>query len=184
MAKDSRTARKHRSRKSRDVPVIALVLLLLGFLFWLSPYWSVAGMARAAQAGDAELLSDYIDMPRVKESLKTQALVAAGAEIRKPKTSGWEAVGIMLGTVMIDRVVDGLVTPQTLAALLSQRLQDLTASRLTITARLIASDKAHWDDDRTFRVYVDERSALTWRREGLTWRLTSVAIPLSKPRKH
>lgn len=181
---DSRTARKRRSRKSRQVHIYVLLLLLLGVVFWLSPYWSVAGMARAARAGDAELLSDYIDMPRLKESLKSQALVAAGAEVRKPKTNGWEAVGIMLGAVMIDRVIDGMVTPETLAALLSQRLQDLTASRLTITARLIASDKAHWDDDRTFRVYVDERAALTWRREGFTWRLTSVAIPMAKPNKH
>jgi len=155
-------------------------IVLLAALFWVSPYWAMAGMAKAAQAGDAELLSDYIDLPRLKESFKGQAMAHMQSEMQKTTTNGWEALGMALGTVMIDKAIDNMLTPETIAKLLSQQLANLNVSRATLTARLIASNNSAWVNDDTFRLTVNEGSFMTWRRERLTWRLTSVTVPLDK----
>ena len=162
------------------IRVFVVAAILAAALFWASPYWAIAGMARAAQAGDAERLSDYIDLPRLKESLKGQVMAQMQSEMKKTSTSGWEALGMALGAVMIDKLIDQLLTPETLAKLLSQQMPDLHASRMTLTTRLIASNKTTWLNEGTFRVYIDDVPTMTWRRDGLAWRLTSVVVPLGQ----
>ena len=153
---------------------------LLGVLFWISPYWAVSGLASAAQAGDADLVADYVDIGRLRSSFKGQAMIGIQAELQKKRGTVMATLGAVLGSAMIDRFIDNMITPQTLAQLLSKELQDLHASRTTIVLRLIASSKAYWVSDSAFRIQVNKDSSMTWRREGLSWRLTSVTVPLTK----
>jgi hypothetical protein len=164
----------------KPLSLAATALATLAVICWISPYWAIAGMAKAAQTGDAELLSDYIDLPRLKQSVKGQITTYMQKELHKPSTGGFEALGIALGAVMVDKAVDTFLTPEGLADLLRKQLPELKVSRSTVAARLIASEKAFWVNDDTFRIAIDEHSFMTWRRQGISWRLTSISIPLEK----
>lgn len=48
-----------------------MVVLVLGGGFYFTPYWSVYAMKKAAERGDAETLSEYVDYPALRESIKS-----------------------------------------------------------------------------------------------------------------
>src|SRR5688572_3253343 len=99
----------------------------------------------------------------------------------KSSTGTWEALGMAFGAVMLDKAIDSMLTPETIARLIKEQMKDVDESRLAITTRLVASEKTSWVNDSTFRLKSDEHSYMTWRRQGMSWRLTSVTIPLEKP---
>lgn len=147
-------------------------------LLWASPYWAVSGFVQAAHLGDAELVSDYVDFERLKQSFKSQLVASMQAEMAKDSTSGWEAIGLAFGSALVDPMVDAALTPEALVQALSANVRDLEASRLSMTVRLIDNSDAGWVTDSSFRVRMGKDTAMTWRRDGLTWRLTSIRIPL------
>ena len=51
--------------------LIAIVVVICGYLY-ASPYLAINNIKKAAEAGDTEKLSTYIDYPSVRESLKSQ----------------------------------------------------------------------------------------------------------------
>jgi len=162
------------------IRLAVVAIVLAGTLFWLTPYWAVSGLASAAQAGDVELLSDYVDIARLRESSKAQLMAAAQSELEKSKGEAFAVLGAALGTLMLDKLVDSMVTPEMLLKVLQANLHGLEASRIAVTIRLICDGQAGWVDDSTFRIRLSHDSLMSWRRDGLTWRLTSVNVRPAK----
>jgi hypothetical protein len=52
--------------------VVALVLVLVGALYYGSPYWTVWRMQTPAEAGEGDRLARYVDFPAVRESVRSQ----------------------------------------------------------------------------------------------------------------
>ena len=106
----------------RWVVIICVVVLLV---YGASPYFSFWRFTAAVQSRDAAAISAGVDFPAVRSSLKKQ-LVARFAR----KTSShkrWRN----LGPTLIDAIIDAYVTPEGIAALLSNpdTLKDLKAPR-------------------------------------------------------
>jgi hypothetical protein len=91
------------------VIICGIILLTYG----ASPYVSFSRLTRAVQARDAAAISSRVDFPAVRASLKKQ-LVARFAR----ETSGHKRWS-NLGPTLIDTIVDTYVTPDGIAALLS-----------------------------------------------------------------
>ena len=97
-------------RLSRWVGVVCVVLLLL---YGVSPYFSFWRFTVALRTGDAAAVSSHVDFPAIRASLKKQ-LVARFTQ----GTTGHKLWND-LGPTLIDAIVDAYVTPEGIAALIS-----------------------------------------------------------------
>ena len=98
-----------------------IVLLLYG----VSPYFSFWRFTVAVQSRDAAAISTRVDFPAVRASLKRQ-LVARFAD-KAANHKRWSN----LGPTLIDAIIDAYVTPEGIAALLSnpEALKNLKSPR-------------------------------------------------------
>lgn len=104
---------------------LVVVGILLVLVYGASPYFSFWRFTTAVRSRDAAAISKRIDFPAVRASLKRQ-LVARFAN----QTSSHKR-GINLGPTLIDAIIDAYVTPEGIAALLSnpEALKNLKAPR-------------------------------------------------------
>jgi hypothetical protein len=109
-------------RVGRWLLLLCTVLLLI---YAVSPYFSFWRFTVAIRSRDAAAISSRVDFPAVRASLKKQ-LVARFAE-GKSTYKHWRN----LGPTLIDAMVDAYVTPDGIAALLSnpEALKNLQAPR-------------------------------------------------------
>jgi hypothetical protein len=98
--------------------VIAIVAVL-GYGY-ASPYLALDRLKRAADARDAQTVSEYVDYPALRESLKEQvsALLTRKLEARA-NGNPLAALGAMIGVALIGPLVDAYATPDGVAALLN-----------------------------------------------------------------
>ena len=106
----------------RWLVIICVVLLLV---YCASPYFSFWRFTAAVQSRDAAAISARVDFSAVRASLKRQ-LVARFAN----KTSSHKRWS-NLGPTLIDAIIDAYITPEGIAALLSnpETLKNLKAPR-------------------------------------------------------
>src|SRR5215510_2264670 len=90
-----------------------------------SPYFAFWRFTAAIQSRDAAAISARVDFPAVRASLKRQ-LVARFAN-KTSSHKGWSN----LGPTLIDAIIDAYITPEGIAALLSnpEALKNLKAPR-------------------------------------------------------
>jgi hypothetical protein len=101
------------------VLVVIVVVAVLGYGY-ASPYLALDRLKRAADARDGQTVSEYVDYPAFRESLKEQigGLLTRRLEARangNPLT----AIGAMIGVALIGPLVDAYATPDGVAALLN-----------------------------------------------------------------
>lgn len=103
--------------------VIICILVLL--VYGASPYFSFWRFTTAVQSRDAMAISSRVDFPAVRASLKKQ-LVARFAN-HGTSHKRWSN----LGPTLIDAIIDAYITPEGIAALLSnpEALKNLKAPR-------------------------------------------------------
>jgi hypothetical protein len=82
------------------------------------PYLVLNSIKNAAQAGDSEKVSAYMDYPSVRQSFKDQMNAYMVKEMASKETNGWEALGTMIATTMVDKMVDAVVTPEGMTLML------------------------------------------------------------------
>ena len=90
--------------------IICVVLLLV---YGASPYFSFWRFTAALQSRDAAAISVRVDFPAVRASLKKQLVTRFANKTSSHKR--WSN----LGPTLIDAVIDAYVTPEGIAALLS-----------------------------------------------------------------
>ena len=99
--------------------LVIVVVAVLGYAY-ASPYLALDRLKRAADERDAQTVSEYVDYPALRESLKDQI---AGLLTRKiqARANGnpLAALGAMIGVALIGPVVDAYATPDGVAALLN-----------------------------------------------------------------
>lgn len=172
--------------------VVAAVLAIAAFWYW-SPYLTLQQMRDAAKAGDANALSEHVDYPLVRESLKTQfATVLAERTGTQPNGAG--IVG-MLGRAVMERVVDSMVRPETVMRIVQQGAAaplpfPVAQPQPAPEAGSATPENARWTTEReglnTFIVYAARPGAippakgigLVLQRSGFAdWKLTALRLP-------
>ena len=101
------------------VLVVIVVVAVLGYGY-ASPYLALDRLKRAADARDAQTVSEYVDYPALRESLKEQigGLLTRRIEARA-SGNPLAALGAMIGVALIGPLVDAYATPDGVAALLN-----------------------------------------------------------------
>ena len=107
---------------NRWLVIICVVSLLV---YGASPYFSFWRFTTAIQSRDAAAISKRVDFPAVRASLKKQLATRFAKQTSSHKR--WST----LGSTLIDAIIDAYVTPQGIAALLSnpEALKNLKAPR-------------------------------------------------------
>ncbi|MGC7402549.1 DUF2939 domain-containing protein [Pandoraea pneumonica] len=98
------------------IALVALVVVL-GLLFG-TPYYTLWRARDAANARDADTLSSYVDYPAVRESLKTNLHDQLARQMDKQRGNALGALALAFGGWVSDRVVEALLTPEAVAAML------------------------------------------------------------------
>ena len=171
--------------------VAVLAAACLALVAWVAagPWLAINSIEKALQANDADALSEQVDFPALRASLKRQladrVVRAAGAEVQ---ASALGALGLGLATGATSMAVDATVHPLGLAALLEGRA----------VWRQVGNDVAPDDPDAPPAQPFDEASyryeslsrftatlqdedggdlVVVLSRQGMRWRLTDVRLP-------
>ena len=178
--------------KKYFVPAGAAVLLAIS-AYSLSPFWAVHKLRKAAEAKDAVYITDSVDFPSFRESLKG-ALSAQMAKkaAASQEEGGFGAMGAAFGAMMVGPLVDALVTPEAVIGLMQGK--DLGAVSGEAAAggapEASTSQEEQLDNVSTsmryeglnrFVVAVEDKdkkaASLVFQRHGLfSWKLSGVRL--------
>lgn len=164
------------------------LIIILAIYLYASPYLALNNIKKAAQAGDADTLSEYIDFPSVKQGLKDQLNTQIMKEVTKEDADGFEALGAMLATAMIDKVVDGIVTPDGVAMMVQGQKPDLDNESVEQTTEDKTDSKkldykTNYITYKSFKVSLsnpdyEDNLDIIMRRDGLSWKVNRINLPL------
>lgn len=163
--------------------VSALAVLYLGFAGR-----AVYRVANGLTSGDASAVTEYLDMPAVKEKLKEQL----GAVLANKSRNGLGRRGDLgaqigagliaaLGPSLVNNIVDQLVTPEGLAAMLSSVEKRAEPSQETAKETkpdlfaLLGQFRPRSAD--RFDLVDKNGGALTFSFRDWAWRITEIQAP-------
>jgi hypothetical protein len=172
----------------------------LGASVYLAPYWTLYRMKAAVEAKDADALSRRVDYPALRQSMKSQFTAAMNRQLdvvgEQMKAAGASSENVgrwrqVIPTGMVGALVERLVTPDGVAAMLSgaarfgngaapdaQPPQEASAGRKPPELSL---DYRGWNE-AVFRVKDSRGEGFVFRRDGLWgWKLSGVEIGLGSP---
>ncbi|WP_411687973.1 DUF2939 domain-containing protein [Acinetobacter indicus] len=168
--------------------IIALVVVICGYLY-ATPYLAINNIKKAAQAGDSEKVSKYIDYPSVRQSFKDQMNAMMMKEMVNQEDDGFAALGAMLASTMVDKMIDGFVTPEGLTMMMQGKdLKDAAqSSEANSTTQTNEEEQAEYKTRYTsfsdFEVVIqdpNDSKAVTVKmvRDGLSWKVNKIVIPM------
>jgi hypothetical protein len=169
----------------KKLPVVAMVVVLLGVaaLVYASPYIALSRMRAAAEKRDAAELSEYVDYPAVRESLKAEVTAQISGDLNTPG-GALRALGAAFASALVGPAVDRLVTPENLSLML-QGAPPAESAPESGSALGGVETETGYEDLSTFVATVSPRGSstsvdLVLGRDGiLGWRLTGVRLPKS-----
>ena len=169
--------------------LIAVIVVLVGGYYYASPYLALNTIKKAAQAGDSDTVSKYIDYPSVRQSFKDQMNAMMAKELMNQDTDGFAALGAMLASTMVDKMVDGFVTPEGMTLMLKgKNLKDAEQdSQDAQTAETQEQPKPEYEAGYTslndFEVVIKDQDQskevkVLMARDGLSWKIHKIAVPM------
>lgn len=186
--------------KKAYLSLFIVAVLAAGFWIYTGPQRALRDIKIAAEAGDVEGIRERVDVPAVKESLKEQLTammqqkLASDSELKNNPFAG---LGMMFAGKMVETMVDAAVTPTHLVALIKGNRSAAFDKDSDASAKEVASEpldsKADLEGsynslDRYTLHLLDKEThkqtvALTMHRDGLSWRLTSIQLPIDEATK-
>jgi hypothetical protein len=100
------------------IAVLVIAAGLAAGAWWFSPWWVLNQVKAAAERNDAQALSDVIDYPRLRESLKAELNSALVGRLREGASGLGEigrtgaALGAVLASAVVDKLVEVMVRPE------------------------------------------------------------------------
>lgn len=175
--------------KKVPILIVGLLVLVAGYLY-ASPYLALNNIKNAAKARDAEELSSYIDFPSVKQGVKDQVKAKFATEmLTGGDQGGFEALGSMFATAMIDQLVDGLVSPEGLSAMMLGDQEQAAKEAPTTQEQSSPSDNLEYetgyDSFNDFHVNLsnpttDKTVKVMLHRDGLNWKIVDIDFPFDE----
>ena len=179
------------SRRLKTLGWIALAAAL-ALLAWTAsgPWRTVEGIRQAVKQEDARALSRHVDFPALRASLKPQVqdriVRAAGVDAQ---SGPFAAIGLGMATGLAGGVVDAMVTPVGLGALMEGRKTWNRFGNVPPPSRGDTSGQRDPIPDPRLRfespsrvsatVTLDDGSelVLVMTRRGTRWRLSEIRLP-------
>ena len=164
-------------------------LVLLGVVGWYvaAPWMAMNGLRDAVVAGDSDAIEARVDFESVRTEMKADLRARMQAELASETGSGGEKLGAALGMVVIDGMVDNIVTPEVIGSVVREG-QARSGLIEAAPAGDAAQEPIDWRIERDglsrFRAIpetddIDAETAprLVFEREGFSWKLVEIVIP-------
>ena len=168
------------------LPWLAGIFVLFAIYLYASPYIALHGIKTAVEQKDADKLSGYIDFPSVKQSIKDQIKARMVKEVTtSADDSGFEALGAMLATAIIDPIIDSAVTPDGVALMFQGQSPDFgladDRTQDEPKAKNINYQTSYLSFNR-FKVQInntsnDQAISVILHRDWLSWKITRIVFP-------
>ncbi|KVC50925.1 hypothetical protein WI72_25375 [Burkholderia ubonensis] len=101
------------------VVLAAVVITAIGYAY-ASPYVALGRLKSAIDARDAQAVSEYVDFPSLRISMKQQVTDELMRRIdAKRQNNPFAVIGALIGSALIGPLVDAYATPEGVAALMS-----------------------------------------------------------------
>lgn len=174
-------------RPRRRAPLVALVAALL-LLYAASPYYSIWRFGEALRAHDMDALAARVDFDAVRGSLKQQIRDLFLGVLSKKKKDRLAQFLTAAADDPLGRLIDAYVTPEGLAAIISDPAPLKNASSLSSLPSLDGSRReidwskarhAFFTSPRDFAVD-HEGIKLRFRFNGLGWKLHALDLQLEQ----
>lgn len=175
------------------------LLLVLVLAYAAYPYWSLHYLGEALEAGDEGALKRYVDWPAVRAGLKEDLSGMLSRETGRAIASrdGEATVGGLLasaiGNALLEPLVDALVTPEGLAAMIREgRAGEGAAARDGQSARTPGEGSALWEHlsfafftgpatfEAVFETKGGEKVVGVMQLNGIRWQLVRLRLPDSQ----
>lgn len=185
-------------RRSTLIFWIVVAILAVAGAYYASPYWTVRQLREAAEARDADRMSDFVDFPSLRESIKAElqaSVVMPMLNDPKMKDNPFAGLGAMLAGAMLGPMIDSMISPAGLAAMLKQGPPSKPSEVMSKPPAVDGAAPARGAVDEAVRstysglnrfvvAYarpdepIDRAPALIFRRDGLfSWKLSKVRLP-------
>jgi Protein of unknown function (DUF2939) len=163
------------------IGAIAVVASLAGGWFFASPFLTLSSMKSAAERADGSALERYIDFEAVRSDLKAE-LAASMQQKASDDTSGMGQLGMALGMAMIGPMIDSMVTPQGMQALLTKGAAERGGPEISPMKSILpiadfSNLKIARDGLDRFILTADghqDGPEFVFERRGLSWKLIGV----------
>jgi hypothetical protein len=155
---------------------------------YASPYITLYQMYQAVERKDVQEISNYVDFPALRDSVKTNLKTVVTKETAQSSNPILGLLGSVMGGVVLDPVVDNLVTPSGVAALLEGQQLQLGAkgSKVQFEPGTGSPDvKAEYESFNQFAVTVKPKGeaiepvTILLSRNGFSWKISGVRLPSS-----
>lgn len=177
------------------VTLAAVSVFVVGSLFYATPHFTLWRMKAAAEAGDYEKFSQFVDYPKLRESAK-QSLIESGVLDRVLERGtgnrALDAIAGVLASPVMNAAIDAAISPQSLALLMQGKswAEARSANRVLRDANSATEPPKveiamNYESMNEFSVRVKKRdretepSQFVLTRDGvLSWKLSSIKLPL------
>lgn len=182
--------------KALKISIIGFILLAIVYLF-ASPYIALHQIKNAAQKGNSDELASYIDFPSVRQSFKDQLNAQMVKEMANQKNDndGFAALGAMFASVMVDKMVDALVTPQGMTLMLQGK--DFKQSELNRNPSEVKEDMPSSNENIDYSLSYQSfnrvnvtlhnkqkpekgNATVKMERDGLSWKIKAFEVPMDE----
>ena len=170
--------------------IVALVIAIVGYLY-ASPYLVLNSIKTAAQNGESEKVSQYIDYPSVRQSFKDQMNAVMAKELMKQDNDGFAALGAMFASTMVDKMIDGFVTPEGMTLMLQGKDLKQSAHQSMGGQDSLNQEneepkpeyEAGYTSMNDFEVVIKDQDQskevkVLMARDGLSWKIHKIAVPM------
>jgi hypothetical protein len=150
-----------------------------------SPWWTLHRLQSAVARHDADAVSDQVDFPALRDSVKSQILTSLGRDARQTGDDNpFAAIARGFATAIVNPLVDAVVSPAGIAAMvehgkvsIAKPAQEPAASDAEPPQRK-PHYALHYRDWDRFAVTADDGGAFIFRRAGLwSWKLAGIELP-------
>lgn len=175
-------------RRGKIVFIIVMGLIVAYVI--AGPYITVYQMKSAAEHYNGEALSEHIDFPAVRQSLKDQfnlMLAQKMTEDEEIKDNPFAAMGAAFAGMMVDKMVDAYVTPAAITLLMAGKKPEGAVNEGSgdgndsLRKPFADASMSYASLDRfvvTVKDMDKEAGRFVFRRSGIAWKLTEIILPL------
>lgn len=164
----------------------AVVALVLGYIF-AAPYITVYQMKTAAKSHDGEALSECVDFPMLRQSMKDQMNAMLGKEMAKEvaEDNPFAALEAAFGGMIVEKMVDAYVTPAGITELMKgekQYSEGVVGNTGTGTSsEPFPNASMSYESFSKFSIITKNSESgdqvkFVLRRRGMGWKLTEIML--------
>jgi hypothetical protein len=175
---------------TKSIASIFAAIAVIGTAIWFyfTPHLVAQEMASAAEERNATKLSLHINFPSLRESVKAGVNAKLASELLSAgdPDNPFAALGLAIGTALVNPIVDAIVTPEGVASIMrGERPTDQKGGKGKPTSNESDIDTSvHYESFDRFVVAVkkagssDDPFLLVFHRDGLLgWKLSELRFP-------